>query len=138
MPVVEPAPPQSVTDLHRYAEHRALGHTPRSAALASGLSESVADKACQKLEPKAKRLISDYLEKAGATPLKAAEIIAQGLDATKVSDGSEVVDYKERREYTKLYAELTGQLDRKSSGGGVSINISGKFAEMLHATIEGE
>lgn len=83
------------------------------------------------IEPIAKKHVSELLHDAGATNVKLAQRIAEGLDADKIlASGAQVVDYKERREHVRLVAELTGQLQSKGSTNiGISLNLTGVMGE---------
>ena len=75
-------------------------------------------------EPETKGLIKDLLAKAGATNELVAKRLAEGLSATEtkvfsldgeVIESDPVVDFGERRQYARLVAELSGQLDAEGS-----------------------
>lgn len=87
-------------------------------ALNAGYSPAMANIAGAQIEPKHNQSIKEALQTAGVTTNRLAEVIQDGLTASK-GDGS--TDYKERREYTKLSLEAMGEL---KSGSSVAVQIN--------------
>lgn len=106
------------------------GLTHRKAATEAGYGPGIIDNP-ERVPEKVQKSLSELLAKAGATNEKLATRISEGLDANKhLNDGSQVVDYKERREHVRLVAELTGQLQSKGSANiGISLNLTGVMGE---------
>lgn len=111
----------------KYFKARIQGHSQREAANMANLPRTPDKLAAMD------RSISDLLWEAGATNHKLARRISEGLDSNKVTrtqDGSEYIDadMKERREYIKLTAELTGLLKKESTNVAIQINLPGSLA----------
>ena len=91
----------------------------QDSALQAGYKPSVARLAGEKLEPRHQARIKEALHNQGVTTNALASVIKHGLEATKVvtsptEPDREVVDYGERRQYTKLALEAMGELETKS------------------------
>ena len=101
-------------------------------ALKAGYSVGSAYKAGGRIEPYAKKSIREALEAAGVTNERLAQVVVEGLDATKLAgkDDQVVTDYKERREYTKLALEATGEL-KTGATVAVQINFPPGLADFL-------
>lgn len=116
-----------------YINARVKGDSPRQSALKAGYTEGMADNAPSKIEAFVQDDIGKLLIKAGADNAKLARRISEGLDSNKVTrtqDGAEYIDadMKERREYIKLTAELTGLLKKESTNVAIQINLPGSLA----------
>lgn len=99
----------------------------KDSALAAGYAPSVANVANSKLEPRSEANIKEALAEMGATNHVLAGVIVAGLGAED-SDGK--VNYRERREYTKLALEAKGEL-KTGSQALVQINFPAGLAEMF-------
>lgn len=91
----------------------------RQAALDAGFKPSQAQNAMQRIEPIHNIRIKEALQSSGVTTHRLAEVIKNGLEAVKVvtsptEPDREVVDYGERRQYTKLALEAMGELESKT------------------------
>lgn len=99
----------------------------REAALQAGYGLATANTAGARLEPKSELRIREALEAAGGTNDVLAGVIVAGLTA---SDPEGNVNYRERREYTKLALEAKGEL-KTGSTVAVQINFPSGLAEFL-------
>ena len=102
----------------KYDINRACGHNMRQSALMAGYTPGQANDANKMLEPKYQESIKDALNLAGATNSRLACVIVDGLSA---NDAEGNVNYRERREYTKLALEAKGEL---KSGNTVAVQIN--------------
>jgi hypothetical protein len=104
--------------LTKYSINRLAGHNMTQSALMAGYSPSMANIAGRAIEPKHQESIKDALNLAGATNSRLACVIVDGLSA---NDAEGNVNYRERREYTKLALEAKGEL---KSGNTVAVQIN--------------
>ena len=82
--------------------------------LQQAIHAATAYKSGSRIEPYAKKKsIKEALEAAGITNERLAEVVVDGLGATKLAgkDDQVVVDHRERREYTKLALECKGETE---------------------------
>lgn len=92
-------------------------------ALKAGYSEYTANVAGRAIEPMHQKRIKDALQHKGVTTDRIAAVLLRGLKATRPdpSGPGTVVDYKERREYSKLALEAMGEI---KSGTTVAVQIN--------------
>lgn len=112
---------------------RVNGDSPRKSAMVAGYGKGEIENAPERIEVHIEEDLGKLLKKAGADNAKLARRISEGLDSNKVTrtqDGSEYIDadMKERREYIKLTAELTGLLKKESTNVAIQINLPGSLA----------
>lgn len=96
-------------------------------ALAAGYTPSMAHSASTKLEPQHNVSIKEALNAVGAHNVRLAEVIVAGLTA---ADPEGNVNFRERREYTKLALEAKGEL-KTGSTALVQINFPAGLAELF-------
>ncbi len=113
----------------KYSINRIQGMNMTQAALNAGYSPSMANIAGAHIEPKAELRIKDALSAVGATNDVLAGVILAGLTA---EDPAGNINYRERREYTKLALEAKGEL-KTGNTVAVQINFPAGLAEMLAA-----
>ena len=104
--------------LAKYSANRINGMNMHDSAIAAGYSETVANVAGQKIETRHLKSIKEALAESGVTTNRLAKVINDGLDAKRIDDS---IDYRERREYTKLSLEALGEL---KSGTTVAVQIN--------------
>lgn len=101
----------------KYVSERAKGKSKMQAALSSGFTESMAEKAGSKIETPDVRRAFQLLIREKIPASKVAARLAEGLDAMEtefakekgmITDSRDVVAWSERREYLKLAAEYGG------------------------------
>lgn len=99
----------------------------KDSALEAGYAPSVARIANSKLEPRSELRIKEALDAAGGTNDVLAGVIVAGLSA---SDPEGAVNWRERREYTKLCLEAKGEL-KTGTTALVQINFPAGLADMF-------
>ena len=106
----------------KYTLNRAKGMSKREAALKAGYSISMADHASDKIETPDVRAAFQQLLLRKIPLSKAVRRIREGMDAVStqffakdgvVKDQRDVIDWKERRQYTGMYAEMSGAFTPK-------------------------
>lgn len=113
---------------NKYAEARLNGANPTMAAAIAGIKPENAYRGGKQLEqrPRVQQTFRQALEQAGVNNELIAKRIRQGLGATKLitsptEPDKTVVDFAERRQYSKLALEAMGELQSKST---VAIQIN--------------
>lgn len=111
---------------NKYVEARMRGASPTLAAIASGVTASNAARVGKRMEakPRIQLRIREALDRQGVNTTLLAKKIRSGLKATKtiiINNSTEnVIDFGERRQYTKLALEALGELE---TGAKVAVQI---------------
>ena len=113
----------------KYAKARLEGRNMSESARAAGYSPALVNQAGARLEAKSQQRIREALDAAGATNDVLAGVIVAGLSATDAEDN---VNYRERREYTRLALEAKGEL-KSTAQVAVQINFPAGLVDMFSA-----